>query len=180
MGANVLFSYTWVRSEFQDINSKYIPTAWDNKHLFNLTATRSFKKNWDIGFKYRFTGGAPFTPDDVEKSSNVLAWNAQSRAYPNYNRFNQERLGMYNQFDVRVDKSFYFDTWSLMLYLDIQNLFGASVDTPDILTVDTDDNGQRIIVNPDAPINEQQYQMRYIKTEGSGTILPTVGIMIEF
>ncbi|MDA3893298.1 MAG: TonB-dependent receptor [Salinivirgaceae bacterium] len=180
MGANVLLSYTWVRSEFQDSEAKYIPTAWDNKHLFNLTATKSFKRNWDLGFKYRFTGGAPFTPDDVEKSSYVAAWEAQSRAYSDYSRFNQERLGMYNQLDFRVDKSYFFDNWSLMLYLDVQNVLNASVNTPDILTVATDENGQKIIQNPDDPINQQRYEMRYIITEGSGTVLPTVGIMIEF
>jgi hypothetical protein len=180
MGANVLLSYTWVRSEFKDYYGKFIPTAWDNKHLFNLTLTKSFKKNWDAGLKFRFAGGAPYTPDDVDKSSYVLAWEAQSRAYPDYGRFNQERLNTFTQLDFRVDKGYYFDKWSLMLYLDVQNVLNSKVDTPDILTVATDESGNKIIKNPEDPIAQQYYQMRYIKTDGSGIILPTVGIMIEF
>lgn len=180
LGTNVLLSYTWVRSEFQDYFGMYIPTAWDNKHLLNITATRSFKKNWDIGFKYRFAGGAPYTPDDVEKSSYVLAWEAQQRAYPDYGEFNTERLQAFNQLDFRVDKAFFFDKWSLMIYVDIQNILNSKVDTPDILVPEEDENGNKIIVNPNDPIADQTYQMRYIETAGSGTVLPSLGIMIEF
>ena len=50
-GLNLVFAYTFVRSEFKDFYGKYIPTAWDNRHLFNLTATKKLKKNWDIGMK---------------------------------------------------------------------------------------------------------------------------------
>lgn len=173
---NTILAYTWVTSEFQDARGKYIPTAWDNKHLFNITATRSFKNNWDFGFKYRFAAGAPYTPDDAVKSSYVDAWEAQQRAYPDYSQFNSQRLSNFNQLDIRVDKSYYFDKWSLMLYLDIQNVLGSKVDTPDILTVDTDENGNKILDASDPT----RYQMRYIKTDGQGTTLPTVGIMVEF
>jgi hypothetical protein len=179
-GFNTLLSYTYVRSEFEDIFGTLVPTAWDNRHLLSLTATRKLKNNWDIGFKYRAAGGAPYTPDDVEKSSYVLAWKATRRAYPDYSRFNKERLSAFSQLDVRVDKSYYFSKWSLMFYLDIQNILNQKVDTPDILTTANDANGNPIITNPGAPINEQRYQMRYIKTDGQGTILPTIGIMIEF
>jgi hypothetical protein len=169
-----------VRSEFQDIAGVYIPTAWDNKHLLSMTATRSFKKNWDFGFKFRAAGGAPYTPDDVEKSSNVIAWEAQKRAYPDYSKFNSERLNVFTQLDLRVDKSYYFDNWSLMFYLDIQNVTNSKTDTPDILTPQTDDGGNNIIENPNDPIALQKYQMTYINTGGSGTVLPTIGVMFEF
>lgn len=66
---NLVFSYTYVRSEFKGLDSKNIPSAWDNKHLFNLTATRRFNRNWDVGLKWRFVGGAPYTPYNTEKSA---------------------------------------------------------------------------------------------------------------
>lgn len=179
-GFNTILAYTLVRSEFQDFYGVYIPTAWDNKHLFNITATRSLKNNWDIGFKYRFAAGAPYTPVDPVKSSFVLAWNAQRQAYPDYSRFNAERLSSFSQLDLRVDKSFYFDKWSLMFYLDVQNVLNSAVDTPDIYTTKLDENGNPVVKNPDAPIDEQQYEMKYIETDGSGTVLPTIGIMVEF
>jgi len=36
-----------------------------------------------------------------------------------------------------------------------------------------------IIINPSAPANEQQYQLEKLETT-SGTLLPTIGIMVEF
>jgi hypothetical protein len=42
-----------VRSEFEDLYGNYIPTAWDNKHLLNITASKKFKNKWDVGFKFR-------------------------------------------------------------------------------------------------------------------------------
>jgi hypothetical protein len=87
---------------------------------------------------------------------------------------------VFNQLDIRVDKAYYFDKWSFMVYLDIQNVLNSKLETPDILTVATDASGTKIIENPNDPIEQQRYQMRYIKTDGSGTLLPTIGVMIEF
>lgn len=174
----VILSYTYVRSDFQDKYNNYIPSAWDNKHLLNVSVRKSFKRNWDFGFKWRFVGGAPYTPWDEEKSSYVLAWDAQSGPYLNYDEFNTLRLSSFNQLDVRVDKSWYFTKWSFTLYLDIQNLLNFKAELPDNLVRQTDANGNPIIINPDAPLNEQQYQLKSISNE-SGTVLPTIGIMFE-
>ena len=179
-GFNTTLSYTFVRSEFLDAHGTYIPTAWDNKHLFNIIATRSFKRNWDFGFKYRFAGGTPYTPDDVEKTSYVQAWESRQRAFIDYRKFNQERFSPFRQLDIRVDKSYYFEKWSLMFYLDIQNVLNAKSDSQDILTVATDESGNKIIINPTDSVEQQKYRMRYIPTEGSGTVLASVGVIIEF
>ena len=37
---NLVFSYTYVRSEFRGLIQELIPSSWDNKHLLNLTATK--------------------------------------------------------------------------------------------------------------------------------------------
>ena len=52
-GINATITYTFVRSEFTDKKGKYIPSSWDNRHLLTITATRSLKKNWDLGLKWR-------------------------------------------------------------------------------------------------------------------------------
>lgn len=178
-GINTLLSYTWVRSEFEDIYGNYIPTAWDNKHLLNITASKKFKNNWDVGFKFRFAGGSPYTPDNIEKSAYVLAWNARGRAYPDYSKFNSKRLKATNQLDIRVDKSYFFNKWSLMLYVDVQNVLASKTYGADILT-NLDENGQSHIINPTDDISQQKYDLRYLKNDNSGTAIPTVGIMVEF
>ena len=57
---------------------KYLPSAWDNKHLFTFSGTYSLPKNWDIGAKLRVVGARRYTPYDVEKSSYVEAWDASA------------------------------------------------------------------------------------------------------
>lgn len=178
-GFNTILSYTFVRSRFQDKNNDYIPSAWDNKHLLNLTVLKKLKKNWNIGGKWRFIGGAPYTPYDVEKSSYVEAWNVQGGPYLDYNQFNALRVSNFHQLDVRVDKQYFFDKWSLMVYFDVQNLLNFQTESAPVYNRALDEVGVPIIINPSAPANEQQYQLEKLETT-SGTLLPTIGIMVEF
>jgi len=174
LGFNVILSYTLVRSEFTDIYDKYVPSAWDNKHIFNFTILRGFKGNWQIGAKWRYVGGAPFTPADLDKSSLRDAWDVNGRAYLDYAQFNTERLNSFHQLDLRVDKEFFFDKWSLMLYVDIQNLYNFKYQPPPEWT-NLDETGNPNI-NPDDPT---KYILSPLVPE-SGTVLPTIGIIVEF
>ncbi len=173
---NVILTYTFVRSEFTNYDGEYIPSAWDNKHLLNITLGRKFKYNWEIGAKWRFAGGQPYTPWDMDKSSLVEAWDAQGRGYPDYDRFNTFRLNSFNQLDIRVDKGFYFNKWSLMFYLDVQNVLNFQAQQPDLL-VNTQEDGSVIKYVDDQ--GQERYQLRTIENF-AGTILPAVGIMVEF
>lgn len=172
---NMVFSYTFVRSEFRDRSSSWIPSSWDNRHLFNVTATTQLERNWDIGFKWRFVGGAPFTPYDLELSSLKAAWDLQGEGYLDYSRFNTERLKSFHQLDVRVDKQYFFKGWSLMLYVDVQNLYNHQSDQPAILLRETGPDGQPV-TDPEDP---DRYSLKFIEGS-SGTVLPTIGIIVEF
>jgi outer membrane receptor for ferrienterochelin and colicin len=171
---SLILSYTYVRSEFQDRNGDYVPTAWDNRNILNFTARREFDNNWDIGIKWRYVGGAPYTPYDIEQSSVIANWDIQNEPYLDYDQFNELRLDAFHQLDVRVDKSWYFNTWVFGLYLDIQNLYNFESKQPDILTnLDESGNPQ---IDPNDP---SKYVLRRFK-RFTGTILPTIGIKIEF
>jgi hypothetical protein len=172
---NIILSYTFVRSEFTNIAGEYIPSAWDNRNLFNITVGRKFKYNWEIGAKWRFAGGAPYTPYDLEKSSLVVAWDAQGRGYLDYAKFNTLRLTSFNQLDIRIDKGFFFKKWSLMVYIDVQNVLNFKAQLPDIL-VNTQPDGS-VNKYTDAQGNER-YELRTISNQ-TGTILPSIGIMID-
>jgi len=173
-GLNMVFSYTYVRSEFEGSDGKYIPTAWDNRHLISVTATKSIGKSWDAGFRWRYVGGAPYTPYDTDKSSYIDAWKVSGQGYLDYSSFNSERLKGFHQLDLRIDKQFYFDRWSLMLYLDVQNVYNFKADQPDILVLQTDPAGAPIV----NPLDPERYLLKYIDAE-AGTVLPTIGIIIE-
>ena len=177
-GFNVILSYTLVWSEFTDKYEKFVPSSWDNRHILNFTVLRSLKRNWDIGAKWRFVGGSPYTPADLALSSLRPAWDVRGREYPDYERFNQERLRSFHQLDIRVDKTYFFKKWSLNLYLDLQNIYNFQSETPPAYT-NLDATGNEVIINPDAPYEQQVYQLRQLTSE-SGTILPSIGIIVEF
>lgn len=171
---DITLSYTWVRSLFEDKHGVFIPSAWDNRNIVNLTVLASLPKNWDIGVKWRFVGGAPYTPYDVSRSSLIEAWDATGQGYLDYNRYNTERLNVFHQLDLRVDKMYYFKKWSLNLYLDVQNLYNFKAQQPNVLVQKRDANGNPIIQSNDPT----RYELKYLPSE-SGTVLPTIGIIVE-
>ena len=173
---NAILSYTLVRSEFKDKNGEYKPSSWDNIHLLNLTLRKEFKNNWDLGIKFRFVGGAPYTPWDMQQSSVKQAWDIRGGGVLDYNNLNEKRLNGFQQLDIRVDKAWYFDNWSLMLYLDIQNAYNYKAKTEPNLIRKTDDNGNPITYTDDNGV--ERYELEKLSTT-AGTILPTLGIMIE-
>ncbi len=171
---NIIIAYTFVRSEFKDKNDKYIATNWDNRNILNLTCTYNFKNNWSAGAKWRYAGGLPYTPYNMELSSQKDAWDTQGQAFLDLNQINSQRLNAFNQLDIRVDKKFFFKKWSLMLYLDIQNLFNFQADQPDYVVREKDANGNYLLTD-----NGTRYVLKSIPSS-SGTVLPTIGLMFEF
>lgn len=171
---NLSSSLTIFKSEFKDgEQGSYVPSAWDNRFILNVSGTYNFPKHWSLGAKVSCIGGSPYTPYDEAKSSLVEAWDVQGRAYYDYSRYNQERLPVFGQLDVRVDKTFYLKKCMLGFYLDIQNITASKLRRPDALM----STGQ--IENPSVPLAEQRYVMKSIRQE-SGTLLPTLGITFEY
>lgn len=165
---NFVSSLTVFRSEYNSIAS-----AWDNRFILNVSGTYNLPRRWSIGGKLSYIGGAPYTPYDKEKSSLVEAWNAQGRPYYDYSKYNTERLPNFAQLDIRVDKSFYFHRCMVGFYLDLQNITGSKLKQQDVIM------STGVIENPSAPVGEQRYKMKYLKQE-SGTILPSIGVTVEF
>mgnify|MGYP001498998861 FL=1 len=168
-------SFTLYRSEFRD-GSKggaYVASAWDNRFIANVSGTYELPRNWSVGAKLSAIGGGPFTPYDVDKSSLVEAWDAQGRPYLDYSRYNTGRLDAFCQLDVRVDKNYYFRSWRLGIYVDLQNVTKSVLSQPDVLM------STGIVENPGEPVAEQRYRMKYLPQE-SGTLLPTIGLTVEF
>ena len=182
-GFNTVFSYTYVRSEFKDLRAayrdEYLPTSWDNRHLLNITATRTFNSNWYLGFKWRFVGGAPYTPFDENISSIKAAWDARGGPYPDYSKYNELRLKAFHQLDIRIDKQYYFSKWSINFYVDVQNVYNFKSDEPNrLVRTSFEDPAIEDIYIDSQDI--ERYRLITIKSGGSGTVLPTVGVIVEF
>jgi hypothetical protein len=169
-----IIAYTYVNSEFTGNTGKWTPSSWDSRHLISITGGKQFKKNWEVGFVFRFSGGLPYTPDDETASMNIENWNALGVAITDWSQLNSRRASSYQQLDIRVDKKWYYKRWTLDLYLDVQNAYGYLTELKPILDVERNGNGQPIV----DPSKQGQYKPNYI-TNTNGTVLPSIGIIIE-
>lgn len=170
-----ILAYSYVRSEFKDKTGAFVPTAWDSRHIVNLTGGKKFKKNWEIGVKFRYQGGLPYTPADVDRSSLQEVWDVRGAAVLDFGLLNTERLQASHGLDIRVDKKWFFKKWSLNLYLDVQNVYASEVPEPPTLLMRQGANGLPV-ADPNDPTRYQPYFVN----GANGTVLPSIGIMIDF
>ncbi|ERM82865.1 ferric aerobactin receptor [Rhodonellum psychrophilum GCM71 = DSM 17998] len=167
---------TLVRSEFTNPNTVgYLPSSWDNRFIVSLTAGRRFGKNWEIGGRWRFLGGTPYTPFDLASSSLISNWDLRGQGQLDFDQINAVRLPAFHQLDLRIDKKYFFEKWSLNWYFDIQNAYNFQAEQAPRLVPVRDGSGQ-LIVRTDDP---SRYQLRTVENP-AGTILPTIGLIIEF
>lgn len=169
---NITATYTLFRSEFTNDRDEYIPSTWDTNQLLNLIASYKLPKNWNIAGRWRFSGGAPYSPIDQNLSELKAAWDITNQPYIDYDNFNSLRLRPNHQLDIRIDKEFYFKKWLLNLYADVQNVYNYQAESTPIWTN----------LSPDGIPQEKdadRYQLRQIEAF-AGTVLPTIGIIVKF
>ncbi len=167
---------TLVRSEFTNPNTEgFVPSAWDNGIIVSLTAGKRFGKNWEAGARWRYLGGLPYTPIDVANSSLINVWNLRGAGIQDFNQINALRLREFHQLDIRIDKRYFFDKWNFNWYIDIENLYNFKADQPQLLLPIRDAQGS-LQVNPNDP---SRYLMRLVDNP-AGTIIPTIGVIVEF
>jgi hypothetical protein len=167
---------TLVRSEFTNPNTVgFIPSAWDNRFIVSLTAGKRLKRDWELGARWRFLGGTPYIPFDIEASSLRSNWDLFNQGIFDYSRINEPRLNSFHQLDLRVDKKYFFDRWNLNWYFDIQNAYNFQAEQPDRLVAIRDEAGLTVV----DPADPTRYLLRSVRNT-AGSILPTVGIIIEF
>ena len=66
--------------------------------------------------RFRFASGAPYTPFN----------NMGKQEVTNYN---SRRLKSVHSLDLRIDKRWYFSNWTLITYLDVQNIYNKKNST---------------------------------------------------
>ena len=174
-----ILSYTYYRSLYSGADGRLIASSWDNKHLLSVTWGYKFDHNWELGLKFRYQGGAPFTPFDENASR--LNFLSQGKGTLDFTRLNSQRLGGFNSSDVRIDKKFNFKKLTIDLFLDVTNWYVAKNPViPEYTWERTADNSTFKTTDGFA-----------IKADGSNAIptrvkndepqvIPTLGVIVEF
>jgi hypothetical protein len=170
-----ILSATYYRSRFEDKEGKLISSKWDNRFILNMTAGKKFKNNIELGIKYRYSGGSPYTPIDLINSSNKSIWDINQRGVLDYNLLNTQRLNGQHGLDIRIDKKWFFKSWSLNAYIDIENILNAKRQLPSEYGIDP--NLGPLVEGTGE--NSESYPL-YEIINNSGTVLPSIGLLIEF
>jgi hypothetical protein len=115
-------TYTVSRSERRDHpGAPWRLFQYDQTHLLTLVASYRLPRGFQVGLRFRYATGNPFTPVarsyyDTLSDTYLPVWGAT------YSR----RLPSFNQLDLRVDKEFVFDRFKLVVYLDLENVYNAT------------------------------------------------------
>lgn len=167
-------AYTLVRSEFSGPDGELRPSSWDFRHIVSLTGGKRLPRNWELGARFLFSGGAPYTPYNLEATVLAENWDRVGQGIPDYQRLNSERLSSFHQLDFRIDKKYFFPNWSLNVYFDVQNAYGYAVEFQPNIDVVRNASGQPVR-NPEQP---DSYLYKLLENN-SGTTIPSIGIVVE-
>jgi hypothetical protein len=174
-----ILSYTFYRSLFTGSNGKYIASSWDNRQLLSIAWGYKFPKNWELGLKFRFQGGAPYTPyNEVASQQNYLA---QGKGTFDYSRLNSLRLNSFNSSDVRIDKKWNFKKTTIDLFMDITNWYASkNAGVPDY-TFKRNATNTGFETTNGQPIRQDGSNAVPIRLlNADALVTPSIGLIVEF
>ena len=147
-------AYTLAWSEVRNEgNEGYRWANFDQRHILTLLGQYKFGNGWELGGRFRLVSGNPTTPYLGS------TFDADNLSYsPISGEFGSTRLPTFHQLDVRIDKTWLFDLWTLGLYLDVQNVYNQA--------------------NQEAVQNDYRYKTQLPIT--GLPILPTLGVKGTF
>lgn len=141
-----LASFTFMQTTFTALDGVKRPGTFDQRVIINLNAGYRFDEQWEASTKFRFATGQPYTPFKSNGAQDIAA-------------FNSLRLKNAHGLDLRLDRRWNFAAWSLIVYVDIQNVYN-----------------NKFTGAPRWNAREQKAEF----SESSIGILPSIGVSAEF
>ena len=118
-------AYTFNRSEIRRAGSgePYEVATFDQTHILTVIASYKLPLGFEIGARFRYVTGRP-------KAGLIHEYDIYNADSNNYSgRFTSATASRYKDFhqlDIRIDKNFVFKTWTLDVYLDVQNVYNQA------------------------------------------------------
>jgi hypothetical protein len=96
---------------------------FDQTHNLIMLGSYRLGRGWEFGARFRLVSGPLNTPG-LKPPNLTSLYAADAGAYTQLTgEPNSERLPLFHQLDVRVDKAWQFESWKLSTYLDIINVY---------------------------------------------------------
>lgn len=112
-----LVSASLSNSSYKDEFGSWHNRIYDNRFNFNLEGGYIPSSDWEFKVRWVYANGAPYTPFDytASKQAGYGIWDIS--------KTNSVRLPDYHSMNIRIDKKFYFNNSSLLLYLSVWNVY---------------------------------------------------------
>jgi hypothetical protein len=111
-----MINYSLSQSRFTALKGGEKPGSFDYTHNLTIIAGYQISNDWLAGLKFRYTTGRPYTPIDVQAST------IAGREVYFVDKFNESRYRDYLRLDIRVDKKWNLHKWSIVSYIELQNI----------------------------------------------------------
>jgi hypothetical protein len=132
-----------------------------------------------MGLKWRFQGGAPYTPFDEQASRYNYA--TTGRGTLDYDQLNEQLLAPFSQFDFRLDKKWNFRKTTFDLYIDVQNAFVQSNPAyPEYSFKRKEDNSDWQTTDGQTLKSDGSNAIPVIFENDEPAVVPTIGFIFEF
>jgi len=139
-------SFSLFEAKYKALDGIERRSNFDNKFLFTIVGGYKIAESWEFSSKFRLAGGRPYTPINPSDGTQLVS------------EYNTADLPDYSRLDIRLDKKWNFKNWTLVTYIDIQNILNKK------------------------NITDYQWNKytRQIETDVSIGLLPTIGINTMF
>ena len=106
-----ILSLTYSEANFTALDNVERIGSYDQTWIFNISGGYKISEDWEVATKFRYSTGKPYTPYN-------------SNGFQSVEEINSVRFPVSHSLDVRVDKRWFFSGWTLITYVDIQNVYG--------------------------------------------------------
>lgn len=103
-------SLSFNKSEYAGINDIYRPGSYNQSFIGVFSGGYVFNSAWEFSTRFRYETGRPFTPFEDDGTQNP-------------DLYNTRRIAANHSLDLRIDKRWFFKGWTLITYLDVQNVY---------------------------------------------------------
>lgn len=138
-------SMSYNNAQYSALDGESRPGTFDQRWILNLGGGYIFNEKWEVSTRFRLATGRPYTP-----------FNPDGTQEPS--QYNSARTPENHSLDIRADRRWSFNSWTLITYIDVQNIYNRRF--------------------RDVP----RYNIRTGETEQTSSIgiLPSIGVSAEF
>ena len=152
--ANYAYSIAKRKDRPGDMERLY---SFDQPHVATLTASYMITPTWEVGAKWQYRTGNPYTPV-IGREITPHPLTGQPRYTPLFGETNSARIPPFHRLDIRISKSFIYQHWRWGIFLELLNAYNRK----NVLDVD---------YNRSYTEERNLYQL---------PIVPYIGLTVEF